>query len=393
MAIFLLYATLFVMFFQPVYVWPVLEAWQPLRNLAIAALVAFLFAGGKSQTGFFSSKINRYFLFFVVWQSISSGMIWSGAMIETINLWLRMGIVYYLITKSITSERRLNISITMIVMAIVYLVYYSIDQFVLNYQPGMRAGGFGWYENSNDLAIILVSVIPLSLLLAHTSRAFLLKVFYYVLSGSFAFTILFTGSRNGLLGLLTVVSLSLMSLRNVSGIMRTIMMVLIVGAVASVGITNVLSRSDLNGLSGDDSSEDRIEQWKAGVRMVVRNPLFGVGRGEFDDSAVDYGGIRNLQPHNTIIQVVSETGIPGGIAFILFAFQPLIEIRRLGKQKNDRANPKIMMYAQFISVALIGFWVCAFFSNRYQFYILYVLVAILVAIKHNILYVGDNVKA
>lgn len=385
MAIYLLYSTLFVMFFQPVFLWPALEPLQPLRNFAIAALLMFMFSNARSKVPFLKNNINRYFLFFVIWQTISSAMIWMGAMSETFNLWLRMGIVYYLITQSILSEKQLRGAISVIVISIIYLAYYSISLFVMYYIPGMRAGGFGWFENANDLAIILVSVIPLALLLANTTRSMPVRAFYIGLAGVFAFNILFTGSRNGLLGLLTVGLLSLMSSKNIPGFIRSLMMAVMIGAVATVGVANVLSRSDLNGLSGDESSEDRLEQWKAGMRMVAAKPVFGVGRNEFAYNAEDFGGVKNLQPHNTIVQVVAETGLPGGIAFLLFSFVPLLETWRLVRKPSRSVNPRMMVYYQFIAIAIAGFWVCAFFSNRYQFYILYVLVALSVAVRTNLL--------
>jgi O-antigen ligase len=383
MAFFALCASIFVMFLQPVYIWPKLDPLQPLKNSAIIAMVAYLFAGRKSGKPFLPQKVNSFFLLFAAMQVVSSSKLSLMGGWETFNLWFRIGIVYFLIVKSATDEKRLKCVILAVIAGIFYLAYFSYSRFIINYIPGTRAGGFGWYENPNDLAIILISVVPLTLLLANSARTAVVKYSFALITAFFAFDILFTGSRGGLLGLAAVGALSLLVSAKMPTIVRTALICLF-GAVATVGMTNVLSRG-VSGLRGDDSAEDRITQWKAGFRMLMDNPLFGVGRDEFASRVGEYGGVRGLAPHNTIVQVFGETGIIGGVFFTLFCFYPLWFNRELSRNpRYSRASSSVRFY-RFVSIALGGFWVCAFFSNRYQFYILYVLVALLVAVKTNVM--------
>jgi len=392
MAFFFLCVSVFIMFFQPVYIWPWLEQYQPLRNSAIIALIAYSLVGYKSKTPFFSVKTNKYFVLFALFQTISSFKLWSQAGIETFNLWLKLGIVYYLIFKSVMTEKRLQWIILMIAAAIGYLSYYSVNEYIVSYVSGTRAYGFGWYENGNDLSMILVSVIPLAVLLSSMRKNIILKYFFLGVAGTFAFNILFTASRNGLLGLCVVGLLSVLSLRRINKVIRIGLIVLLGIAVVTVGVVNILARPDLNSLTGDDSSENRKIQWKAGIRMTLANPILGVGRGEFRYRAVDYGGIRGLQPHNTIIQVFGDTGIPGGIFYVLFAIWPLIEGWKIIERgrKNKIENEQLIIY-RFLLISLTGFWVCAFFSNRYHSYILYVLIALIVAAKQNLIHKADKI--
>jgi len=104
-------------------------------------------------------------------QVLSASAVWISVGIEIFNLWLRMGLVYFLITQSVDNEAKVKGIAATIVLAIVYLSYYSISSFVVGYLPGVRAAGFGWYENPNDIAIILVTAIPLALLVANTAKA------------------------------------------------------------------------------------------------------------------------------------------------------------------------------------------------------------------------------
>lgn len=394
MAFFLLCISIFIMFFQPVSVFPLLDAYSPVKNSAIIALVAYLATREKSDAPFLNNNINRYFLLFVMMQILSASMIWLNAGYESFNLWLRYGIVYFLIIKSGISANRIRTLMLMIVLAISYLSYYSIINFALRYEPEMRASGFGWYENANDLSVILVSVIPFAFLLAETASSSFKRYLYIGLAAAFSFNILFTGSRNGLLGLLTVGGLSTVFSKKISGLMRMGLLSVLIISILTVGITTAMSRKDLSSLSGDASSENRILQWKACVRMVIDRPLFGVGPGESRFHMRDYGGIQGLSPHNTIFQVFAETGILGGFFFFLFGFTPFIEswffFRNRFKileesQIEEEEHDSLITTYKYLSISLIGFWVCAFFSNRVEAYILYVTIALIVATQQNLL--------
>lgn len=377
MAFFLLWLTVFIMFFQPVAVWPALAPFQPLRNAALLALVAYIFSQKSSTTQpFFSVPTNRFFIFFVLTQIISSFvMIWSGSAIEMFNLWLRIGIVYYLITQEATTEFRIRSLVLAIVLAIVYLSYFSLSRYVVDYLPGMRAGGFGWYDNPNDLSVILVPCIPMCIMLADCKSGFT-KLLLLCIAGIFAFNILFTGSRNGLLGLTIAGSMSILFSKGLSRLFKGALLMVLLTAILMFGLKAVLSRSDLGGgLSGDDSAENRKEQWRAGVRMLAHNPVLGIGPGEFASNARKYGGIQGMAPHNTIVQVFAESGLLGGLSFLLFAFSHIYRNR-----KNILAGSPLTTH---IFIALLGFWVCAIFSNRYYGYTLYVMVPLLITSSQN----------
>ena len=379
MAFALLWLTVFIMFFQPTTVFPALLPYSPLKYTALVALLAYIVSGpqNKSDIPFLSNQINKYFLLFILMQVLSASRLWVMLGLESVNFWLRYGIVYFLIIKSATTISRIRAIAISIVFAIAYLAYFSLSKFVMVYEPGMRAGGFGWYINSNDLAVILVSLVPLAYLLFETASGIWEKFFYFGITAIFAFNILFTGSRNGLLGLFTVGMLSII-LSNISKTLRLGLVVVLCSSILGIGLVTVLARDDLTGLSGDDSSEHRIEQWNACGRMVKAHPFLGVGPFQAAGEMRNYGGIRGLPPHNTIIQVFAETGIPGGIFFVLFGLTPIINFLKKIKQLIATKTIEIIYYKYFC-VSLTGVWVCAFFSNRVRGYQLYVLVALIVA--------------
>jgi len=390
MAFFFLCLFTFVMFFQPAYVFEWLAPYRPYRYSAILAIVSFVIFGQKSDIPLLSISNVRYFFLFVGMQIVSAAAIWIHGAIDLFHsTWLNLLIIYIIIVKTCTDERKIKIIILMIVAALSYLSYWSVSHYVANYYPGRRSIGFGWYENPNDLVMILNAVIPLILGLAELSRSTFVRYISLGIATLLAFNVLISASRNGLLGLMAVGCFSLLFMKRVKGFFRYSILALLIVSVITIGLANVFTRSDLmpGKLTGDSSSENRIVQWKACIRMVLHHPLLGVGPNEARFQARDYGGVRGLMPHNTLVQVFAETGIPGGLFFVMCTIYPLWEawkFFKIKKNRNRMQEPSVIIY-KYLVIALTGFWICAFFSNRVYFKILYVLIALTTAIRVNVL--------
>ncbi|MBN2009301.1 O-antigen ligase family protein [candidate division KSB1 bacterium] len=251
-----------------------------------------------------------------------------------------------------------------------------------------RATGFGWYEGSNDLAMILVATIPFLFYFFEAKKNYLIKFISIAVVVLFSYNLMITGSRGGILGFLTIVILTVFSAKKINKPLKiAFLSVAIVGAIP-IGLKIVQQRSDVvdGSYTQDASAQDRITQWKAGIKMLILNPLTGVGPEQFPEVAGDYGGIRGLQPHNTIIQVFAETGFIGGIFFILMNVYAFKDIRFFLKVPNISQNAlnDLLIY-KYLSYTFIGFWVCALFSNRNQAYILFVVIAMMVAVKSTLM--------
>lgn len=388
MAFFFLSIFTFIMFFQPAYVFPELVPLRPYRHSALLALISFIFFGKKSDAALYTISNVRFFVLFVTAQVFSSAAIWLHGGLSTFkDYWLNLIIIYILIVKSCITEKKLKSIIFMIVGAILYLSYKSVLDVIINYQPGLRPLGFGWYENPNDLVLILTCVIPLALCLGESTASILIRYFFMAVAVLFSFNILMSASRNGLLGLATVGCLSLLFMKKLSRVVRYAILALLVTSILTFGLAVVLTRGDLvpGQLTGDASSEDRLEQWQACLRMVKDHPFLGVGPGESVYNMRDYGGVPGLVPHNTLLQVFAETGLPGGIFFVLCTISPLLMAWKFFIKNRNKMDLTSVIIYKYLIISLAGFWVCAFFSNRVYFHILYVLIALITATRENLL--------
>ena len=97
MAFFFLSLFTFIMFFQPVSVFPGMAIYSPYRYSAIIAFILFIVAGKKSDVHFLHIKNTQYFLLFIGMQTFSASTIWLYGGIDILNLWKNLAIIYYLI--------------------------------------------------------------------------------------------------------------------------------------------------------------------------------------------------------------------------------------------------------------------------------------------------------
>ena len=76
----------------------------------------------------------------------------------------------------------------------------------------------------------------------------------------------------------------------------------------------------------DDSVNLRLGYYKSAIEVFLRHPWVGVGFGGWVNF-YDMGGLPWQHPHNIVLEVLSETGIIGGVLASWFAFTVLKAIR------------------------------------------------------------------
>jgi O-antigen ligase len=121
---------------------------------------------------------------------------------------------------------------------------------------------------------------------------------------------------------------------------------------------------DLNGV------ENRRIAWKAGLRMVERHPLMGIGLGEFKpqmDYYADPGVNFSSIAHNTYLEVAAETGLPNFLVFVAMLFFTYRSLDRVRRRASDSGPPLVYLAATGMQAGFVGYLVGAFFlSSEYM---------------------------
>lgn len=208
------------------------------------------------------------------------------------------------------------------------------------------------FGDPNNLAMSIVVSLPIALFLWSFRKElssgwpiFYRKwfprfvIFYFFLA---TVSILMTNSRSGMVSFIVFIVLSGL---HGKGVGRKIKY-LLVGTLILSGVWLVMPEKNKSRFetiwdtekgphSAQVSAEGRIEGYKAGMKMFERFPLTGVGVGNFIPYRVVHVDGVPLNAHNLAGQLLGETGIVGGITFLLMVLSILLNcraLRLLGKE-------------------------------------------------------------
>jgi O-Antigen ligase len=246
---------------------------------------------------------------------------------------------------------------------------------------------FGSLQNSNDLAAVLILLLPFLLWFVFSSRSLVLRVAACGIMAMGFYEILHTGSRGSLVGLVVA---SLFYLWRGTGRQRMCFLCLV--PIAAAALLAVVPKSALNritqfsqaatiddtiALAAAQSTQSRMRLLRTSIEYTLHFPLFGVGPGQF----LNYEGQHDILPglnrgmwhvtHNAYTQVSSECGIPAFLFFmaaIVASFRLLSRVYRQARARPDGGDIRTMAFCLMLSMT--GFCTAiVFLSLAYSLYL------------------------
>jgi O-antigen ligase len=289
-------------------------------------------------------------------------------------------VIFVVFVNVVRTETRLKMLLLLVLGVSVYLSINAIG----DYRAGifatgaaethdLRIGGRikGLFENSNDLALHLVSMIPIAVALGLSGRNPLKKLLYFGATGLMVAAVIVTFSRGGFIGLVAATFVLVRRLGKKNRVATTGALVFAVilflamapGAFSSRLGTIFNSAADLTG-----SSSQRTEVLKRSVVVALRYPIFGVGIGNFH-----FKSPRNLETHNAYTQVASELGLAAAVIYVMFLIHPIRRMRLIEKESYETPGRRRFYYLSIgLQASLIGFMFSSFFGAvAYQWYVYY----------------------
>jgi hypothetical protein len=289
-------------------------------------------------------------------------------------------VIFVVIVNVVRTELRLKMLILLVLGVSIYLSINAIS----DYRAGifatgaaeshdLRIGGriAGLFGNSNDLALHLVTIIPIAVALGASGRNPLKKLLYFGVTGLMVGAVVVTFSRGGFIGLIAATFVLVRRLGKKNRVATTAALVFAVilfiglapGAFSNRLSTIFNSAADLTG-----SSSQRTEVLKRSVWVALRYPVFGVGLGNFHHKSP-----RNLETHNAYTQVAAEMGLAAGVVYVLFLVHPIRRMRLIENESYEQPDRRRFYYLSIgLQASLIGFMFSSFFGAvAYQWYVYY----------------------
>ncbi len=139
-----------------------------------------------------------------------------------------------------------------------------------------------------------------------------------------------------------------------------------------------------NGIYQDSSFRGRSSELLTGISIFARNPLFGVGAGNYPNNYQKYSqeiGIElrseEREAHSLYLQVMAETGVLGIISFFGIIISLFIGLAKAAKRVTRNTNLiGWLPWINSLQVALVGYLTAAIFLHGAYIRFFWILVAL-----------------
>jgi len=295
------------------------------------------------------------------------------------NFGIKLGIYCWLVAKLITTQERIQ----GILRTIMFSGFAMATSAILRLGTEGRIGAAAGVYDPNDLALILVTTLPIAIMQALSITSLIWKIVFF---GGATFNlvgIIATRSRGGFLGLIAVGIFMLFI--KLPGISKK-KFILILTVLASIFGTYLgteykeriqtifeESSSDLSAGSG------RIAVWRQCIEIAKDHPIIGVGPGAFGAAYGHYlendkfegelsreavGGAWHTA-HNSFLLVLTEMGVPGLLIFLAINIRSFRNSQRIKAiSRGDNSAIILSTLAVCLQMALVGFLACSFFLSQ-----------------------------
>lgn len=314
------------------------------------------------------SEVNLVLLFMLtgllsIPLAIDPAVAWG----EFSGTFIRGILIFIVIINVVRTEKRLKALLFLAVATAIVLSVQAINDYRLGLMTveGYRAAGRGkgLFGNTNDMALHLVTMLPISVAFFFGSRKPLKKTIHAACAAIMIFGILLSYSRGAFIGVMVVFVFFALKLGRRS---RFEIAVLIVAAgaamimIAPSGYGDRLLSIFMPALDSYGSADARRGELFRSIYVALRNPLLGIGMGNYQAN-MSYKG---LVTHNSYTQVASEMGMMALALYTLFIVTPLRKLSTVARETLGTGEHSHFYYlALGLQASLLVYMVSSFFLS------------------------------
>ena len=292
--------------------------------------------------------------------------------------YFKVVLMFLVLINVVRTERRLRLLFLLVLIVSCVLAAGAVNDYMAGRLDlgGRRIKGMigGMFDNPNDLALHLVTIIPIAIALVFSSRALRKKLFYLCAATLMTAGVVVTFSRGGFLAMFCMAAV--LAWRVGQRHKWIIAMVLPVVLVAFIVFAPGGYRSRL-ATTNDDSSAMRLDDLKRSLFISAHHPLLGVGMSNyilFSNS--------NHATHNAYTQVSSELGATAMVIYVLFLIAPITKLRKIERETHDLRHKSPYYYLAIgLEASLMGYMVASFFASVAFLWYAYFLVGYAVCLR------------
>lgn len=389
---------LFFEYFRPQAIYPVIDVFPWARSFIILAFIGALL---DPTVKWVSSPINKWIIGFgiVIFISIQLAYFPEVSREHIIDFY-SWAVIYFLIINVVNTRQRFYIFLMVLLfcsakIAIGTTLSWASRGFTFTGWGLM--GPRGYFQNSGELAILMLSLFPLAFYfyraLHKKSLRWWERALMVVFIAAPIMTILGASSRGSQLALLVV--LALMYRKHVFRIKPMVAVALVLVAAFYLLPEEQIARFERMG--EDRTSQQRLLYLQNGWEMMKKYPVFGVGYFNFPsyfslhypEDIITYNERAELS-HNIFIQVGTDAGFVGLGIFIGIILSGL---RLAFRIRSSDPNDEIFRYiGAGLGYGIIGFVIAGQFVTVAYYPFLWIGVAFISALNNVVSKAPETVR-
>lgn len=321
------------------------------------------------------------YLFYILWNAFS--YFYAINQVETlINLPRLVNTFFaiyfsYLLISSLPNKFFFISRLFIAFLSFEILAYYN-DFFISLNEPNFSVLNIkGFAGNKNITAASIAFKIPFVLYLLNMAQKRYFRVFLFTILFASVFAVSVIEARSAILSSLIVITVFIgflitqIFIRNITPKKGIVMIALtLLPYVLSLGVNILLSqkteRSNLTQTVGkiaftEESSNGRFEYWTDALNYVMENPIFASGLGNWKIASISRGKEHingytvPYHAHNDFIHVFAETGVFGGLAYIMiFGLLTFYLFRMLYVKYHEKGQLEMQYFFLLLPLIVYG---------------------------------------
>jgi O-antigen ligase len=332
----------------------------------LAALVSLVTR--PHVTVFFSDWSARWFLLYFLVEMIS--YLYHGGRVtlspSTFANLTSILMLFMVTLVMVNSVARLRWVVLMSIGSIGFSSLYVISQWWTFRNVWSNFRGWGGVSGDPDyFSLLAVLWLPLATLFIVSRRPMWERLFCLGSAILTVVAIVVSASRGGFIGLVTALLFFAMhSKRRFQILAATIVLIPLLALVPGSPLTRLMHPN----ASDDESSDNRLALWGAGVRMFEGSPLTGIGVDQFALNLKNYPETRHLDfhvAHNTYVDIGSQMGLLGLIPFLALIYCTYRALRQVAQQTAHDESSLLHEVALGIQAGVIACAVSILFLSAW----------------------------
>lgn len=298
-------------------------------------------------------------------------------------------IIYFLIINTVTTPERYFIFLTIFLLGNFKLSFFGARTWAargFGFTNWGIVGPPGDFENSSDFSTEMLMFAPIAFELALFVKPYVRRVTsWFLLLGAVtgAMTVLGASSRGSQVAL--AFQGAWIAVQRKLKVKVVLGVALVLGA--GFALLPTAEKARLMSSGTDSTSVQRLDYWRAGLKMIESHPVLGVGYFNFSpvyavlDPNKLWHGAAQL-PHNIFIQVGTDAGLTGLLIFLILIYRNLSIAREIQVlcRKTKNAPGYASSVAKGLAVATLGFVIAGQFNTVTYYPFLWINLALTVSL-------------